>query len=201
MKRYLYTTIRFFIFFVISAIIFFPARAAVDSMYNALCEWFPGLFPEYNFITDREAAAAHEAWADFIASIISIVITTVISEICDNRRFEYVISETDGFYTIKEGFKIYTGTYLLPDAIASLILPLPIISLSLIRNFEVKNAFVALLNSARIALLRPTFSFVAVFGFSVGLLLLPVFLFITKVISAVFGLRKWRATWLSDIGR
>ena len=201
MKRYLHTATRFFVFFVISAIIFFPARAAVDSLYNALCEWFPGLFPEYNFITDREAAARHEVWADFIASVISIVITTVISEIYDNRRFEYVISKTDGFYTIKEGFKIYTGTYLAPDAIASLIIPLPLFLVTLTGDFKAKNAFLAIILAVRNAIETPVTSFTHALGAPLGILTIILFLFITKVISAVIGLGKWHATWLSDIGR
>ncbi|MBO7303791.1 MAG: hypothetical protein J6V09_01020 [Clostridia bacterium] len=201
MKKHLYTTARYFIFFFLCFIIFYPIRASFDALYNALTEWFPGAFPEYNFITNRAAAAAHEARANFITAILTLVLTNIISVIYDNSRFEYMIAQTDGFYHLKVGFKLYTGAYLLSDALASLLVPIPLLCLLFVPDFTPKGPLLSLIKSALSAISAPCRAFSSFLGIPLGACLIIAISFISRLAAAYLGLKRWRATWLSDIGR
>ena len=200
MKKHLYATARYLIFFLACFIIFYPTRAAIDVLYNALSEWFPGIFPEYNFITDRAAAQAHETWANFISAAISLPISVILTVVYDNARFEYIISATDGFYTLREGAKFYTDAFLTSDVLASVLAPAPVIAMLFLPDIEAKNAVLSALSSSISAISAPCRAFSSALGIAGAVILILSLSFISRIPAAYLGLKKWRAAWLSDIG-
>ena len=120
--------------FMLFGLIDFAVKALI---YPALVEWFPRLVPEYNFVNEREDYDRLYATMSVISSLILICVASHVTMRLDNERMEYMITETEGLYTISEGAGIYYSRYIRADIIASLLIPLPLMILdALLPLFE-----------------------------------------------------------------
>jgi hypothetical protein len=168
-------------------------------IYSELHMRFGDRFPTYNPITDNEKYIKFENNLSLCASTAVFFIFSIIATVFDNERYEYMIKETDGLYTIKGGVRIYTKRYAATDILASLTAILPLFLMTLIRFPKTNIKFLLALDEWLTGFLVCPLSFVNKFGFVLGYAAAAAVIFIAKIPSAAIGLRRWRGLWLSDI--
>ena len=173
---------------------------AVNSLiYPALLEWFPGLIPEYNFVNEREDYDRLAATLTVISGVILIFVISHISLRLDNERMEYMISKTDGLYTLAEGARMYYSRYFYADIFASLLIPLPILLLDTL----VMPHLVGFLPDGAVSLISIPLEPTRAFSYSVGTIpayiLMAVCFLVSRLASGFRCIDVWRAIWLSDI--
>ena len=173
---------------------------AVNSLiYPALLEWFPKLIPEYNFVNEREDYDRLAAALTLICGVIYIFVSSHISLRLDNERMEYMISSTDGLYTISEGARIYYSRYLYADIFAALLIPLPMLLLDIFAMPQL----IGLLPDGVISLMsmpfEPTRAFSAFLGIVPAYVFMSVCFLVSRLASGLRCIDVWRAVWLSDI--
>lgn len=164
--------------------------------YPALNEWFPRVFPSYNFVTDESGYLALADNIELISAFAAIFILTYITVRFDNERAEYIITATDGLYTVPQGAAVYFPRYLRPDIICALMLPVPLAVADLFIPLELPKWLAPILDT----LLSLNRVFTERFGLFIGTLFMMLGVFISRVLSGLLALRSHRAAWLSDIG-
>lgn len=171
-----------------------PVKFLLNACYVAAHSRFGEAFPLFNPITDKAAYFAFNSALQIIAYTVSLLIFVYFSVRTDNDRYEYIIEKTEGFYTVKEGYPLYTGRYLVSDIWASVlagaILTVPVefipdrlFSLSLFSVLEAPKAVISLFPSP--------------LGVAVGAVLLSTVILISHFPAIVFSLKVWRTGWLT----
>ena len=171
---------------------------AVKSLiYPALVEWFPRIVPEYNFVNEREDYDRLYATMSVISALILICISSHVTMRMDNERMEYMITETEGLYTLSDGAKIYYSRYLWIDVYAALLIPLPLMV------FDAFLPIFSFLPEGALSLiqipLEPTRALVDNLGAVFAYLVMAVTFCVARLLSGLRCIDFWRALWLSDI--
>ena len=173
-------------------------RFAVESLvYPALLEWFPQIIPEYNFVNERDDYERLAAALKVISAMILLFVVSHITLRLDNERMEYMITETEGLYTLGDGARIYYSRYLKADACAALLIPLPLMI------FEAFLPLFGFLPEGALSLiqipLEPTRAFTSTLGVIPAYLVMVVTFCAARLASGLRCIDLWRALWLSDI--
>ena len=171
---------------------------AVKSLiYPALVEWFPKIVPEYNFVNEREDYDRLYATMSVISSLILIFLSSHVTMRLDNERMEYMITETEGLYTLSDGAKIYYSRYFRADICAALLIPLP---LMIFDGFLPLFSFLpeGVLSLIQLPL-EPTRALTLTLGVVPAYLLMAVAFCTARLLSGLRCIDFWRALWLSDI--
>ena len=167
-------------------------------IYPAFLQWFPRIVPEYNFVNERENYERFYLALSVISVVISIFILSYASIRLDNERMEYMITKTEGKYTLGEGISIYFPRYLRSDIAASLVIPLPL----MVTDIFVLP-FLDFLPEGLLSLIympfEPTRIICEAFGLVFGYLFMAVLFFVSRMLSGIRALDIWRVLWLSDI--
>lgn len=167
-------------------------------LYPAFLQWFPRLVPEYNFVNEREDYERFYLALSVIAVAVSIFILSYASVRLDNERMEYMITKTEGKYTLGEGVSIYFTRYFYPDVLAAAVIPLPLL---LIDIFALP--FLGFLPEGLLSLINmpfePTRIVCEAFGIVFGYLFMAVLFFLSRLLAGLRALDIWRVLWLSDI--
>ncbi len=201
MKKYILSFVRFLIIYLLGFIVFFIMNYAVSLVYGTLSDMFPAIFRTYNFITEPEEAEALSERLKLTAGILSVLALGIIALKYDNARYEYIISRTDGFYTLKEGAPLYLSGYLYADIIAAAGVPLITYPLVLINIGESAPRFLRVLEKYINGFTALPLSYRNAAGLLGGALLLVLTSLAARALGVYSGLKRWRAVWLSDIGR
>ena len=196
MKRTAKCTLRAFGAQLLTFATFYVAFVVVTNVIHpALCEWFPDIFKVYNSVTEKEALEEVNRRIRLVSALIAFFVMPIIERINDNARFEFIVDKTDGFYTVREGLPIYFKSYLVPDIIASLLSPIPLVFALLIRMPERAAKYLGFL-------LTPCEPYRAIFEMtnlvSTYFTVLAISL-AAEMLCAVCGLIRWRGLWLSEI--
>lgn len=199
MKIYIRAVLRLLLWLVISSFLFFAVESLIRMLYSELHMQFGDRFPTYSPITDKEKYIELENKLSLYASIAVFIILSIIATVFDNERYEHMIKETDGLYTVKNGIRIYSKRYALSDIVASLVAILPFFLLALIRFPKTNARFLLAFEEWLTGFLVCHLSFINNFGFVCGYLIAAAIIFTAKIPSAIIGLRRWRGLWLSDI--
>lgn len=166
-------------------------------VYEALIEWFPSVFPDYSPILEADKYNSAMKTVSVIGVVLGILITSLIVTKLDNSRDEFITKRSEGFYRIPKIMPVYYKTYALADLVASLINTVIACGLVIpcyLINVDEVSAFTNLVKGFR--------------GFHLGVLydgtnavafVLSVFVifYLSKLLSGIHGLKKWRAAWLS----
>lgn len=188
-----------FCIWVVSFILFSFIHFAVSSLiYPWLLDAFPKIIPQYNFVNEREDYERFYRLLALISAIINAFVTSHISLRLDNGRMEFMITKTEGLYTIKEGAKLYYSTYFTADVFAGVMIPLPFILV--IELLIPKLSFLPDGVLSLIAMpLAPTMAFVDALGGLFGYLVMVLVIFVSRILSGLRCVDLWRGIWLSDI--
>ncbi len=183
-----------FSFVLFSAVCF----VIINLIYPALLSEFPGLLPDYNFVNEREKYEQLRRILEAISAAVAAAILSYVSVRYDNERFEYMITETEGMYTMKAGISIYYSRYLLSDVVVSVIIPILVVA------FE--SGVIPLMDflpESVIEVLYLPFSlssaFISLVGDIWAVILLTVLIFITRLLAGFRAIDRFRVVWLSDI--
>jgi hypothetical protein len=158
--------------------------------YNYLAEVVPSVVQTVNPIHTPDE---YELYLRSIATVGALVGTFLINYISlrlDNVKFEHVITETDGQYTMREGLALYFREFLRSDVIAS---TLPIALLVAGAYFIPEK----LLDRGLIILFKPGASLIEFYGIVGSVIIAVIFSLLTRIASIPLALRTWRALWLS----
>lgn len=201
MKKYAHSVMRYLVIYTLGFAVLYIVRAFADVVYNVLSSRMPNVFPSYNVITDKSGLLSLEATLSFISAILTVFILTVFTVSYDNERYEFIISETDGFYTLSHGFSIYGKNYIYADVLASVLVPMPFFLIALIKLPE--NSVKALLIISDIlgALSAPSRAFSDKLGLLGGAAVAVLVSLLSRIPAGYRGLKRWRGLWLSDIDR
>ena len=184
---------------VISFPLFIAIAFLVNSLiYPALLEWFPRVVPQYNFVNERENYEQFFAFLGMISGIATVFVSSYITIRLDNKRMEYMITKTDGMYTIREGAEVYFSEYFRADLIIALIIPLPLLFLDAFLlpqlSFLPDGVF-----SIIETLFSPTRAFTDFLGMIPSYLVMSVMMLSSRCLCALRAIDVWRVLWLSDI--
>ena len=176
----------------------FVAFAVENLLYPALLNWFPNVVPEYNFVNEREKyEELYRIMRCFSAGITAIIVT-YISVRQNNERFEYMITKTEGLYTVSEGAHIYYPRYIVEDLVASISVPFFVVALET-RVIPLLKFLPESVIGMLYTPLSVSSCFVSLFGEAVAVLLLFLIIFLCRMLSGLHALDRFRVTWLSDI--
>ncbi len=201
MKKYFQSALRYFAVYLCGFLAFAVVSFLVNAAFNLLCEWFPAVFRKYDFISEEELAESLSQKLKLTCGIISVFLLEIIAVKYDNARYEYLISQTDGFYTIKSGARLYISEYLYADILSSVLVPITTFWMIFIRIGEAAPKFLKFMAGYLNSFLAVPLSFAEKYGIIYGILLLILTSLLSRVPAIWLGLRRWRAVWLSDIGK
>ncbi len=199
MKIYFRAVMRLFLWLLLSFLLFFIVTSLMRVIYSDLHVRFGDRFPTYSPVTDNDKYLEFEKNLSLCASAAVFFIFSIIATVFDNERYEHMIKETDGLYTIKNGVRIYSKRYAAADILASLIAILPLFLMTLISFPKTNIRFLLALEEWLTGFLVCPLSFVNNFGFVFGYAISAAVILTAKIPSAVIGLRRWRGLWLSDV--
>ena len=197
MKRYAASFLRYLIFYSLGFLIFSLFGYFTRAFYDLLCEWFPSVFTSFGPIYDKNEYMEKQNALGLIGALLSLYTVTHLTTVYDNGRFEYMISRTDGFYTLGEGFSIYVKRYAAPDIISAVTVPALLAPLALITAPEDAPEWALRLIDLIDPFLSIQGAFCAVAGLYPGIILLILASVIFRAPTAFFGVKRFRGVWLS----
>lgn len=170
----------------------------INVIYPAILNEFPGLLPDYNFVKEREKYEQLRKILEMICASLAAVILSCLSVRYDNERFEYMITKTEGMYTLREGAALWYPRYVVSDLLVALVIP----TLAVILESRIIPLLNFLPESAIGMLYLPlslSSAFIAVFGEVWSVLLLFFIIYATRLLWGLRALDRFRVIWLSDI--
>ena len=198
MKRYAMSFIRYLILYSLGFIVFILLGYLTRAAHALLADWLPSVFRVLDPTYDREGYAELVRILDLITAVLSLYTVTRLATAYDNERFEYVISRTDGFYTIGEGLSLYLPRYALPDLVSAISVPLAASSLTLISLPDTAPVWARRLVGMIDGFLSVQNAFTEVLGVTLGIALLILLSVAFRLPAAYFAVRRFRGIWLSD---
>ena len=183
------------LFLMLGQLIAHLAVFVTDAFYSAFHKWFGDAFPLYSPIgSGKEKYELFRTVINLVSYTASLYLVTFLSILLSNKPNELLISKTDGFFTLPEGFGIYVRSFAAADFTASLI-----------------SSFVLLLPIAFIpdGFFTKDYSFFFTFQKTIydtfGLVFggfTSAFVIFTLHIIAIFpAMSRWRASWLTGFAR
>lgn len=196
MKRYSYSIFYGIAALALSYVIYVATAIACNWIYEALIEWFPTVFEDYGPFQFEERERVQTV-ISMLGSSLAILFSAIIVTRLDNSRDEYIIKETEGFYKIKDMLIPYYRRYALPDLISAF-LTTALVSALTLPAYLIKFSEVSRLSN----FLKDFRGFhIGVFygkwHYAIAALFVFGITYLTKMISAVSGLKRWRAAWLT----
>lgn len=191
--KYLSPIIIYLVVYLFGLFIFGFSTEAVEWIYNYFNHLLPDIFPLHNPIYDPEAHDKLNKNLTVAGLFVAFFLIHFIALKLENKKYERIISLTDGQYLIKDGVRLYFKEFLLSDVITALILPVLIVAATYFIPDDALGYFGLILlgwlgyNMRLLYGLIPSIIMVAVFSFTGRMLAIPL------------TVKSWRAAWLSDI--
>ena len=197
MLKYPYAVAYGFITLVFSYLAFVVTALVSRWVYEALIDWFPSVFRDYSPVFEAAEYNAAMHTVSVIGTILGVFITSLVVTRLDNGRDEFITKKSEGFYRIPQMMPVYYKAYALPDLVASLITTALICALIIPSHLISRNdvsTFANLGRSFRDFHLGVLYDGTNVIGFILSVFAI---FYISKLISGIHALKKWRAAWLS----
>ncbi len=201
MKKHFGSFFRFFLIYLFGFLVFAVMTLVTSLVYGTLSEWLPDIFKTYNFVTEKEAAELLSKRIKLCTGALSLFLMGIFPATYDNQRYEYMISQTDGFYTIREGAPIYISEYLFADLLVSATVPLTTFPLVFINITDEAPRVLRILEKYLNSFIAIPLSVTELCGYVIGAVILVAVSVAARAVGAYAGLFRWRAIWLSDIGK
>lgn len=191
--RYLSPIIAFLVVYLFGLLIFGFSTEAVEWIYNYLNHLFPNVFPLYNPIYDPEAHAKLNKAITVVGMFVALFLINLIALRLENKKYERIITLTDGEYLIKDGIKLYLKEFFASDIITAVILPILIV---IATYFIPDNAL------GYFGLILPSwlgYNMRLLYGIIPSIFIVALFSFVGRILAIPLTVSAWRAAWLSDI--
>ena len=166
---------------------------AVNWVYTYLNHLFPKTFPIYNRIYDMQEYMRIEHIKGVVAIFVSLFLINLIALRIDNKKYERIVTLTDGEYLIKDGIKIYLKEFFVIDTVVSVTIPALLTIPAYYLTEDVLGYFGLIFwnwlgyNMKSIVHLFPAIFITAAFSFVSRMLIIP------------HCVKAWRAAWMTDI--
>lgn len=188
--KYIEPVLIFLGVYVFSYLLFGCGEMLFIYAYTYLSETIPGVVRTLNPIHTPDEYEIYLGAVSTFGALVCFWLINYISLRLDNRKFEFIISKTDGQYEIGEGLRLYFGEFLRSDIIASTV------SIGVL----VAGAYFIpekLLDRGLMLLFYPGVSLIEIYGLVGAVLIAVAFSLICRLLSVPLALRTWRALWLS----
>ena len=122
-QKYILPIFHYLLFILVGFAAMTVVEYLVVEIYDFLAYILPDIFKTYSQIKEPELYRELMKWLTVISVGISLLLVNYIAMRQDNKRFEYVITLTDGLYTMREGLLLYIKNFLLSDIVVALVIP------------------------------------------------------------------------------
>ena len=191
--RYLSPIITFLIVYLFGLLIFGFSTEAVEWIYNYLNHLLPNVFPLYNPIYDPQAYAKLNKAITVVGMFVALFLINLIALRLENKKYERIISLTEGQYLIKDGVKLYLKEFFVSDIITAVILPVVIVTATYFIPDKALGYFGLILPSWLGYNMR------LLYGLIPSIFIVAGFSFVGRMLAIPLTVKSWRAAWLSDI--
>lgn len=199
--RYIDPIMIYLLVYIFGIVLFSVGTTLARYLYEYMNHLVPSVFPLFSPVSEKEGYDAYLKLIDVVGIFAAVFLINLFAMSFDNKKFELMVSRTDGQYTVREGLVIYVREFLRSDAISAVLFPAaltlapylipkipktekPIINLLI----DLLERFFWLGNTAK-----------EYFGLFMGLMIVALFSVISRALLIPHILKRWRAAWLSDI--
>lgn len=159
-------------------------------LYTYLSEVTPGIVDTVNPINTPDEYKTYVTCISLSGVIAGIWLINYLALRFDNKKFEHVISKTDGKYTMREGLRLYYSEFVISDLIASTV----VISAFVVGAYFIPEKW---MDYGLIFIFKPGMELMKYCHPILAVMLVSAVSFATRLISVPPVVRKWRALWLS----
>lgn len=191
--RYLSPVIIYLIVYIFGLFIFGLCCEIAEWIYTYLNHLMPSTFPLYNPIYVPEAYAKLNKALTVIGLFITFFFINFIALKLENKKYERMISLTDGQYLIKDGVKLYFKEFFISDIMTALVLPV----LITLATYFIPDSALGYFGLILIGWLGYNMSLL--YGLIPSLIIVALFSFTGRILAIPLTVKSWRAAWLSDI--
>ena len=191
--RYFSPVIIYLVVYIFGLFIFGLCCEIAEWIYTYLNHLMPSTFPLYNPIYDPEAYDELNKNITVIGMFLALFLINFIALRLDNKKYERIISLTDGQYLVKDGIRLYFKEFFISDIIASVILPVLIATGTYFIPDKALGYF---------ALILPSwlgYNMRLLYGLIPSIFIVAGFSFVGRMLAIPLTVKSWRAAWLSDI--
>lgn len=198
-NKYVDPALIYLLVYIFGFVLFSVGTVMARYLYAYMNSLLPSLFPIFSPVSEKEEYASYLKLLDTLGVAVAVFLINYFTMIFDNKKFELMISRTEGQYRIAEGLKIYGREFIISDLVSAVVLPLILlVTPYFIPNIPetetpIINILIMILDS--FFLLGNTME--ANFGIFTTIILTAVFSIASRVILIPHMLKKWRAAWLS----
>lgn len=190
--KYLRSSAQLFLWMLLGSLIGIGVSVVVSELYRFLNDLVPNLFPTYEIgTTDKFFDSLYTSlW--FISLVIAVFITVYLSLRYDNKKFEFIITKTDGLYKIRNFLPTYVDVFAKADFCASVIngiiysIPFIFIPMPFIKN----ESFLA-------KLAEPYKLMSECFGYVFAPIVMMIIIAACYLFAVPLALKYYRAKWFS----
>ena len=158
--------------------------------YTYLSEVTPNLVDTVNPIYTPDEYKLYLRCTSLSGVVVGIWLINYLALRFDNKKFEHVISKTEGKYTMREGLRLYYSEFVITDLIASTV----VISAFVLGAYFIPEKW---LDYGLVFLFKPGMELTSYCHPVLAVILVSAISFTTRLISVPPVVRKWRALWLS----
>ena len=188
--KYVEPVLIFLTVYIFNVVLFKCGELLFIYAYNYLTETLPHLVKTVSPIHSPDEYELYLKASVSVAAFIGLWLINYVSLRLDNKKFEYVITKTDGQYRMTEGLSLYFREFLASDAIASTLM---------ISAFVIPAAFIPekLMDRGLVYIFKLGEMLIGYYGIVGAVIIAVIFSLATRLISVPLCLRTWRALWLS----
>ena len=123
-KHFAFALLVYAIAYVLGLFAYDVVRELTVAIHGYLHLLLPKLIPLYNAILSPEEYSTQASVISAVALVFTFYILNFASLRLDNGKNEFIISKTEGFYTLREGCELYCKSFLISDTVVTLLVPL-----------------------------------------------------------------------------
>lgn len=188
--KYILPIFHYLVFILLGFTVMTVAEYLVPALYELLAYLFPGVFKVYSKIREPELYREMAKCLTVVAVSVTLLVVNYIALRVDNKRFEHMITLTDGLYTMSEGLQFYAKKFLVLDIIVALLIP-PIVMIPF--EFVPASFFARWLS-------LPFWCYDCLSGYfdiAEATVLLSVISLISRIVVIYPTVKVWRAMWIT----
>ena len=110
-----------FLWMLLGIIISPIVSGALSALYETLHLWLPDVFLKFDVVLEKEMFLAHQSRINVFSVAVTLFLTVYFSLRYNNERDEFIISVTDGLFSVKDVIPAYAKRFLLSDIVSTVI--------------------------------------------------------------------------------
>ena len=191
--KYLNPVILYLCVFIFGLFILGFSAIVIKWSYAYLNHLFPGIFPVYDRLYESEAFERLERIKAVFSIFLSLFLINFIAMKIDNRKYERIITLTEGQYLIKDGIKLYFKEFFKSDLAVSTVIPAVLVIPAYLLSEDALGYFGLIFWNWL------GYNFSTLMGVFPAMLLAAAFSFVGRMLVIPHCVKAWRSAWLTDI--